>query len=267
MDGLLIDLDGVIYVGANPVEGAAEALRWVVENNIPHLYVTNTTSAPRRSIVEKLKQYGVGTDEQHILTPAVVAKHWLSEQTSGPVALFVPECTLEDFSGVEFINADVESGAGAVVIGDLGEKWDFVTLNKAFRLLVATPTPALVALGMTRYWRADDGLRLDVAPFVKALEHATGVDAVVMGKPAKTFFDTALKIIGCAAEATVMIGDDVAGDVGAAQRAGLKGILVKTGKFRQEDLAGTITPDAVLESIESLPTWWRDNAVPRGLSE
>jgi ribonucleotide monophosphatase NagD (HAD superfamily) len=65
----------------------------------------------------------------------------------------------------------------------LGEGWDFATLNRAFRLLMAEPHPRLIALGMTRYWRAADGLRLDTAPFVVALQHATGIAPVVLGKP------------------------------------------------------------------------------------
>jgi HAD superfamily hydrolase (TIGR01458 family) len=112
---------------------------------------------------------------------------------------------------------------------------------------------------MTRYWRAPDGLRLDVAPFVKALEHAAGVQAVVTGKPASAFFESALCAIGCDAQETAMIGDDIAGDVDGAQRAGLRGILVRTGKFRREDLDANVTPDAVLNSLATLPAWWRAN--------
>jgi HAD superfamily hydrolase (TIGR01458 family) len=117
-----------------------------------------------------------------------------------------------------------------------------------------------VALGMTRYWRAADGLRLDVAPFVKALEHATGAEAVVLGKPAPAFYETALDAIGCGPAEAVMIGDDVVGDVGGAQRVGVRGLLVRTGKFRPADLSGEIRPDAVLQSIGALPEWWKGEA-------
>jgi HAD superfamily hydrolase (TIGR01458 family) len=142
------------------------------------------------------------------------------------------------------------------VLGDLGEGWDFATLNRAFRLLMAAPQPALVALGMTRYWRAADGLRLDVAPYVKALEHASGAQAVVLGKPAPEFFEAALARVGCAAAEAVLIGDDIVGDVQGAQRADLAGVLVRTGKFRPSDLEGEIRPDAVLDSIAAFPDWW-----------
>jgi len=148
---------------------------------------------------------------------------------------------------------DRESGAGAIIVGDLGAGWDFATLNRAFRLLMAEPHPYLIALGMTRYWRAADGLRLDCAPFVMALQHATGIEPVVLCKPAAPFFQAALRAFGAAAGDTLMIGDDVRGDVGGARQAGIRALFVRTGKFRPEDLEGGIRPDGVLSSIAELP--------------
>jgi HAD superfamily hydrolase (TIGR01458 family) len=125
---------------------------------------------------------------------------------------------------------------------------------------MAEPRPHLIALGMTRYWRAPDGLRLDTAPFVAALRHATGIEPVVLGKPAGPFFATALARIGVRAQETLMVGDDIRGDVGGARACGIRGVLVRTGKFRESDLRGDIEPDGVLDSIAGLPEWWREKA-------
>lgn len=262
MRALLVDLDGVLYVGERPVEGAAEALGWLEREAVPHLFVTNTTSRPRAALVAKLERLGLpGVRAERILTPPVAARRWLREHAPGPAALFVPEATAGEFGDLPRLPGDAERGAASVVLGDLGEGWDFATLNRAFRLLMEEPRPPLVALGMTRYWRAPDGLRLDVAPYVAALEHATGARAVVLGKPALPFFDTALAMLGAAAGETAMIGDDVVGDVGGAQRAGLAGLLVRTGKFRPADLErGDVAPDAVLDSVAELPAWWAEAA-------
>ena len=119
------------------------------------------------------------------------------------------------------------------------------------------PSPTLVALGMTRYWHAADGLRLDTAPFVVALQHASGIEPVVVGKPARPFFEMALTELGAVPEATWMIGDDIRGDIGGAQNAGMRGALVQTGKYRPGDLDLAIQPDAVLPSIADLPGWWQ----------
>jgi HAD superfamily hydrolase (TIGR01458 family) len=256
----LIDLDGVVYEGERAVAGAPEAIAWLQERGIPHLFLTNTTSRPRSALVDKLARLGIETDSGHVFTPPAAATAWLAERAPGPAALFVPEATAAEFGDTPRLAPDAESGAAAVVLGDLGAGWDFSTLNRAFRLLMAEPRPALVALGMTRYWRAADGLRLDVAPFVKALEHASGARAVVLGKPAPDFFHAGLARVACEPREAVLIGDDIVGDVQGAQRVGVRGILVRTGKFRESDLAGEIRPDAVLDSIAEFPTWWRDCA-------
>lgn len=260
MRAILIDLDGVIYEGERSVPGAPEVVAWLQQHRIPHLFLTNTTSRSREALVVKLQRLGIETDVDRILTPPVAATQWLSEHAAGPAALLVPETTVIDFGDTARLEPDAESGAAAIVLGDLGDVWDFATLNRAFRLLMADPRPALVALGMTRYWRAADGLRLDVAPFVKALEHATGCRAVVLGKPAPEFFRTALALLDSTAGETVIVGDDIVGDVGGAQRVGIRGLLVRTGKFRPDDLDGDIRPDAVLDSIAELPDWWQRNA-------
>jgi HAD superfamily hydrolase (TIGR01458 family) len=258
MRAVLFDLDGVIYQGESPVDGAAEAVGWFRDQGVPHLFLTNTTSRPRSAIVEKLLRFGLQVEEDRILTPPVATRQWLDRHADGPVALFVPRATRAEFSDLEVLPEDAQSGAAAVMLGDLGEGWDFETLNRAFRLLMDEPPPAFIALGMTRYWRADDGLRLDTGPFVAALQQATAIEPVVLGKPAVPFFETALQMLDSEAGETVMIGDDIRGDIGGAQSAGLKGVLVRTGKFKPEDLEGEIHPDAVIEDVTALPDWWRD---------
>ena len=126
-----------------------------------------------------------------------------------------------------------------------------------FRQHLAGGPAQLLALGMTRYWRGRNGLQLDVAPFIKALEHAASCEAVVVGKPAAAFFDAALARLRCSAERALMIGDDIVGDVDAAQKCGIHGIQVKTGKFRASDLDRAIEPFALIDSIAELPAWWR----------
>jgi phospholysine phosphohistidine inorganic pyrophosphate phosphatase len=261
MRGVLIDLDGVVYEGERGVPGAVRAISWLCEREIPHLFLTNTTSRPRSALVEKLAALGLNAPLNRIFTPPVAAHRWLSLNAPGPTALFVPTATASEFGDLPRVASDAETGASSVVLGDLGEGWNFASLNRAFRLLMGEPQPRLVALGMTRYWRAHDGLRLDVAPFVKALEHASGARAVVLGKPAEAFFEAALDMLGLPAQAVVMIGDDIVGDVQGAQRCGIRGVLVRTGKFRQADLEGELRPDTVLESLADLPTWWPGSPV------
>jgi phospholysine phosphohistidine inorganic pyrophosphate phosphatase len=253
---LLLDLDGVLYVGDEAVPGAAETVDWLQRAGLPHLFVTNTTSRPRSAIVAKLARMGMTVRKQDVLTPTVAAGEWLRQSAPGRPALFVPEATAADLADVGQLPADAEDGASAVVVGDLGDDWDFATLNRAFRLLMAPPHPPLVALGMTRHWRAPDGLRLDTGAFVRALEYASGATAVILGKPDAAFYNTAVAHFGLATGSVVMVGDDVRADVEGAQKAGLRGVLVRTGKAYGMDLPDDVSPDAVLDSVADLPRWW-----------
>jgi HAD superfamily hydrolase (TIGR01458 family) len=260
MQALLFDLDGVLYQGDRIIDGAVETLRWCEQNDIPHLFVTNTSSKPRSALVERLSGLGLSVSAEQIFAPPVAARDYLQAHDAEPLALFVRHATREDFEGLALLDDSAERGAGSVVIGDIGEAWSFATLNRAFRLLMADPRPTLIALGMSRYAQGDDGLVLDVAPFIKALEHAADCEAVVMGKPADAFFDAAVKKLQTSRQQTVMVGDDIRGDVGGAQAAGLKGVLVRTGKYRPKDLEGDVRPDSVLDSVADLPRWWSDQS-------
>ncbi len=259
MKALLFDLDGVFYQGDQVIDGAAATLGWVRQQQIPHLFLTNTSSRARKSLAKKLAGLDLTVAPEAILSPPVVAASWLRRNVGGAIALFVPEATRPEFEGLELLEESAEEGAAAVVMGYLGEGWDFDTLNRAFRLLMAEPRPRLIALGMTRYWHPPQGLTLDLAPFVVALEYATGLKAEVLGKPAAPFFRAALDLLGSTATETFMVGDDIRGDIEGAQCAGLKGILVRTGKFRPGDLQENIRPTAVIDSVAELPVWWREH--------
>lgn len=257
MSAILFDLDGVLYQGSTALDGAREAVAFVQARAIPHLFVTNTTSRPRSAIVEKLSGIGIEVTQSQIFTPPVAACQWLLEQDAGMVALLVPDATRAEFEALATCDSKTTDPVSAVVVGDLGEAWDYPTLNRALRLLMDNPDCILLALGMTRYWQAEDGLRLDTGAFVTALEYASGRSPVVFGKPSSTFFSAALARLGVQADETWMVGDDIGSDVGGAQAAGMRGVLVRTGKFREPDLQGNIIPDAVLDSVADLPDWWK----------
>lgn len=262
MRAILFDLDGVIYQGDKPIDGAAEAIAWARAQGIAHLFLTNTSSRPRTELCRKLAGMGIAMDSGHILSPPVAAARWLRAQVAGPIALFVPPATRAEFDGLPLWNGDISQAVGAVVIGDLAEAWTFARLNQAFQLLMSKPAPRLVALGMTRYWRAPAGLQLDAGAFVSALQYASGIEPVVTGKPASAFFLAAAETLQLAPHQLLMVGDDIRGDVQGAQQAGLQAALVRTGKFQPQDLECGVKPDAVLDSVAGLPAWWEHQSQP-----
>jgi HAD superfamily hydrolase (TIGR01458 family) len=164
------------------------------------------------------------------------------------VALLLADEVKQDFAELEEAVADVD----AVVVGDLGERFSYAVLNQAFRRLM--DGAELVALQKNRYWRTPGGLSLDVGPFVAALEYAARTRAFVVGKPSAGFFQTVLDGVPVEARHAAMVGDDVESDVGGAQAAGLRGILVRTGKYRADAVAASgVTPTATVGSIADVP--------------
>jgi HAD superfamily hydrolase (TIGR01458 family) len=247
VDALLLDLDGTLYVGDSPLPGAVEAVASLVERGVPRRYLTNTTRYSRRTLAERLRSMGFPIALEEIFNAATAARRWLREREMTRVSLYLPEAALEDFAELEI----VEERPDAVVIGDLAGGWSFERLNGAFRQVL--DGAALVALQKNRYWRTSDGLTLDAGPFVAALEYATGRSAVVTGKPSRAFFQLAADSLGLAPARIGVVGDDVETDVAGAQAAGMRGVLVRTGKFREAALAESgITPDRLVASLGEL---------------
>jgi HAD superfamily hydrolase (TIGR01458 family) len=247
---VLLDIDGVLHVGEQPIDGAIEALAELQRVSAGVRLVTNTTSKSRGQIVEQLRRLGFEVAREEVLTPAALAVRHCRERGYRSVKLLVAEALREDLAELASV-----SGGGpvdAVVLGDLGAGFTAEVLNDAFRLLM--DGAELVALQHNRYWRRADGLALDVGAYSAALEYASGREAVVVGKPAREFFTAALAELDSVPERTLMVGDDVEADVGGAMHAGLRGILVRTGKYREEALANSgVTPTEILDSIADVP--------------
>jgi phospholysine phosphohistidine inorganic pyrophosphate phosphatase len=239
--GLLVDLDGTLYVGDEPVEGAREAIGKLKSSGLVLRYVTNTTRKPRRELSEHLGTLGFEVEEAEIFTPARAAAGLIGEKSCFPL---VDASLLEDLQGITLTEAHPDH----VLVGDLGEGFTFERLNAAFRCLM--DGAELIALQRNRYWRTDDGLSLDAGPFVAALEYASGKSATVLGKPEKSFFQLALEELELRSHEVAVVGDDAEADVAGAQAAGLKGIQVRTGKYRP-GVEGA--PDLLLDSIAKLP--------------
>lgn len=227
--GVLVDLSGVLYVGDKPLPGVAEALVRLAQSGLRVRYVTNTTRMAAPGIVAQLKAMGLAIPHEALLTVGAAARQYLLTHGLHPYLLVHPALKA-DFADMDMHAPD------AVVLGDMGETLDYTAMNHAFRLL--DRGAPLIALGRNRFFRdADGGLSLDQGPFVAALEYATGRPAEVIGKPASAFFAMILANMGCVAADTVMIGDDLEADIGGAQAAGVRGILVRTGKYRPSDEA------------------------------
>jgi HAD superfamily hydrolase (TIGR01458 family) len=218
--------------------------------------VTNTTSRSRAMLVERLRGYGFEVSAEEVFTATLAGS--VLARTAGYrcVAPFMPEPALQDLAELELAGGTSNRARGcvpqAVFVGDLGERWSYALLQEAFDYLMAGAE--LIALSRDRYWWNQDRLALDAGPFVAALEFATGKRAIVAGKPSPSFYAAALQSLEVEPAGSVaMIGDDLWSDVEGAQRAGLQGWLVRTGKYHETALSeSAILPDRILESVAEL---------------
>ena len=238
--GFLLDIDGVLYVGDNVIEGAIEAVDYL-KRHYKVAFITNTTTKTKKMITQKLNKMGFNVKEDEIFSALEAVKQFLKSQNSGAYLL------LKDQVMSEFEDIPKEP-VKYVVVGDARENFNYENLNKAFRYVFHGAE--LIAAAKNKYFKDVDGdLSLDCGAFVEGLEYATDKKAKIIGKPNKEFFHLAVKKLGLKSEEVAVIGDDIESDVKGAMDAGLIGILVKTGKFTPKDLERGIKPDLVIDSI------------------
>jgi len=223
---VLFDLSGVLYTGEETLPGALDAIQRLMDAGVLMRYLTNTTRNPRHTILSKLATMGFHIDESDLFTAPIATHTYLSTNELSPFLLVHPNLE-QDFADL------LDDKPNAVVLGDAAEAFTYENMNKAFRLLMEGAP--LLAMGKNQYFKESDGFSLDMGPYVVALEFAANTEAMVIGKPAKAFYNGAISNIGCQANDVVMVGDDVISDVIGAIDAGLQGILVKTGKYRSGD--------------------------------
>ena len=249
--GVLLDIDGVLHVSVQPVAGAIETLLWLERQGYPACFVTNTTTSSRATLVRHLQAIGLPLDEERVVTAPVATANYIRQHYPGKRCwLLTKGDTARDFAGIDL----VASHADIIVIGGAEELLSYENMNRAFRMLM--DGAILLATHVNLYWRTSEGLQLDSGPFVHALELATGQRATVLGKPNLAFFEQALLTIGVQPQEAVMVGDDIENDISGAQRAGLHGVLVCTGKHNaQSPLLERIHPDVILPSVADLPGW------------
>jgi len=281
IDGLLIDLDGVVYISNKAIPGAADAIIRLKSKNIHLRFVTNTTTMSQDSLHQKMVAMGLPIEKHEIISAVQAAVLYMRTLNKPTCWLVLTDDCKNDFA--EFKQTD--KNPDYVIIGDLhvpgilgapplvsssrlvgavgslntaqsstpplgGTEggWTYELLNKIFNLLITGSK--MIALHKGKFWQTDQGLTVDIGLFVAGLEYITGQTATVIGKPSKTFFELALKDLGVRASRAAMIGDDLDNDIAGAQAVGMKAILVKTGKYREELVKKSkVKPDAVVNNI------------------
>jgi HAD superfamily hydrolase (TIGR01458 family) len=234
---VFIDLSGTLHVGRQALPGAIEAVARLRREGFRVRFVSNTSSKGRRSLLAALQEIGFDIAYDELFTAPLVVHRYLQRHKLRPYLLVHPDL-MEEFADLPQQDPD------AVVVGCALEHFTYANLNRAFQLL--NRGARLIATGRTACFEGRDGLQLDAGPFVAALEYAAGTEALVLGKPSAGFFEAAGEEFSCPGDRITMIGDDAASDVGGAMEAGMRGILVQTGKYRAGDEAKIGRPGAIV---------------------
>ena len=223
---LLLDLSGVLYDGSTVIAGAREAVERAQGSALQVRFVTNTSQKTRASLLAQLRAMDFAVQESQLFTAVDAARQWLSQRDLRPY------CLVHRAIASEFADFD-QHDPNAVFIADAAEGFTYHTLNRAFQLCMRGAP--LLGIGTNRYFKADDQLLMDAGAFIRAVEFAADVEATIIGKPDRAFFQQALASAGVAPQQAVMVGDDVHGDVEGALNAGMRACLVRSGKYRKGD--------------------------------
>jgi HAD superfamily hydrolase (TIGR01458 family) len=253
MAAILLDIDGVLHVSGEPIAGAADAVETLRRDGHRLRFVTNTTTRSRARLAEELRELAIDLADDELQTTATAAAHALRGKR---VLALTMHAIVEDLDGIELVG----EGADAVLVGGADETaetnrvFSYTNLARAFQELESGAD--LYCLHKNRWWQTRHGPLLDSGAFVAGLEYAAETEAVVLGKPSGAYFAAAVEALDAEPELTWIVGDDLEADVIGAQRFGLRTLLVRTGKFRPDEVERSgFMPDGIVSSIAHVPGW------------
>jgi HAD superfamily hydrolase (TIGR01458 family) len=248
--GFLIDIDGTLYFKGEAIPGAIEVIDKLRELGFKLLFLTNTDSKTPKTILKILHSFGFNIKIEELFTPIIALREFLVKypnKRSYFVTTEEVENEFQDFQKVR--NSEIPE---FVVIGDFQDNWDVNRLNKAFQYALKG-AKLLGTQGNWFYLDRNGEPVIDTGSFVHMIAKAANVDPIIFGKPSKEYFLQAIQKLNLSPDELLVIGDDIESDIQGAINAGLKGILVRTGKGQYyNSLKSRIKPFSVIESFSSL---------------
>jgi HAD superfamily hydrolase (TIGR01458 family) len=257
MAAILLDVDGVLHVSGEAIPGAADAVARLRHNGHRLRFVTNTTVRSRAQLAELMRTNGIELEDDEVQTAASAAVRALKGKR---VLALTMHALVHDLEGLELVGED----AAAVLIGGADETPEtnlvFSHMNLARAFAELELGAELFCLHRNRWWQTKHGPLLDSGAYVAGLEYAAQVEATVLGKPSRSYFEAACTALDADAGMTWMVGDDLESDIAGAQSVGMHTVLVRTGKFRPDVVERSRTqPDGIVSSLAHLPEWLEEH--------
>lgn len=250
-DGFLVDLDGVVWIGPEPVPGAPEALRELRRAGKSLVFVTNNPSRNPARYAERLGALGVEVGAERVVTAGVVAARLAGEAAAGGGAFVIGAAPLKEMvaaAGPPLLGEEEAAGAAVVVVSghrgfDFGELLSAKCALDAGAHLLATSRDATMPM--------PGGEWPGTGAVLAAVEAASGRTAEIAGKPERHLFEMAVERAGGGRVA--MVGDRISSDIAGGRRAGLETVLVLSGTTgRAEAEAADPAPDHLIEDLAGL---------------
>jgi HAD superfamily hydrolase (TIGR01450 family) len=256
-DGFLIDLDGVVWIGREPVPGSPQALRALLDAGKRLVFVTNNPGRHPAAYAERLQELGVEVEEAQIVTAGMVVARLAGEAAAaaagtGGSAFVIGAPALTEMvaaTGARVLDGEEGREADAVVVsGHRG--FDYAELLTAKRAL--DRGAALFATSHDPTMPYPGGEVPGTGAILAAVETASGKRATIAGKPERHLFEMAREALG-ECKSVAMVGDRLSSDIEGGVRAGLETILVLSGTTtRAEAEAADPAPDFVLADLSGL---------------
>lgn len=247
--GFLIDMDGVIYRGRKPIRGAAEFIERLLAEDHPFLFLTNNSQRSRRDIQLRLKHMEITIEERHVFTCAMATARFLARQHPGGTAYVIGEGGLlnalhHNGYAVDDLHPDY------VIVGE-GKTLSMEMLEKAVTFV--NEGARLIATNLDPNCPTERGMRPGCGAIVRAIEAATGRQALALGKPSPITMLEAARELGTPTERTVVIGDTMETDILGGVQLGFSTVLVLSGGTRRSELSEfAFRPTHIVKSIGDL---------------
>ena len=250
--GILCDIDGTLYFRGKVIPYAIETVSYLRDKGYKIVFLTNTDSKPPIEVVNTLLNFGFSVKSDDIFTPIIAIKKYISQFPDKKSFFLVSEQVKPEFQTFPQISED--ELPDFVVISDFSDDWRIERLNQAFKYVLKGAK--LIGSQGNRYFLDRDGNpKIDTGSLVRMVADAANVLPLILGKPNSDYFKLALEKIGVNTNEAIIIGDDIESDIQGAENAGIKGVLVKTGKGQmefQKNYQSNIEPFLTLKSFSEL---------------
>jgi glycerol 3-phosphatase-2 len=252
-DGLLVDLDGVVWIGREPVPGSAEALAALIEGGKPVVFVTNNSVKRPEEYVERLRNMDVPAGDGRVVTSAEVTVRLAVERVGAGGTAFVIGApgfkALAADAGLALLDGEGGRRAEAVLVSGHRE-FDYDELTTATFALRGGA--ALFGTSRDPTLPMPGGALPGTGATLAAVETASGKRAEIGGKPERHLFELARERIPSTGR-VAMVGDRISSDIDGGRRAGLATVLVLSGaSTRAEAEAAPDPPDHVVDDLAAL---------------